>query len=115
MEVNSIKCHFVAAGEYKQFTEKFGAQNFYVEIDKNSEYPGLGEFQVNNKKIDLAQFSKGDEIEICFNIKGRKWEKDGRKGFVQNLEAWKIETLTKSESPKPNEQPEEDGDDDLPF
>ena len=110
-----IKGLFKAAKEYKQITEKFGVQNFYIDVDTDTEYPAVVEFQVNNNKIDLSQFAGGEEIEVNFNINGRKWEKDGRTGFAQNLTAWRI---TKTGESKPVEAKPETGDkngDDLPF
>jgi len=41
--------------------------------------------------IDKA--SVGDEVKVYFNIKGSKWEKDGRTNYITNLDAWRIEQL----------------------
>jgi hypothetical protein len=35
----------------------------------------------------------GDEIKIYFNIKGSKWEKDGKVNYITNLDAWRIEQI----------------------
>ena len=35
----------------------------------------------------------GDEIKVHFNIKGTKWEKDGRTSYFSNLDAWRIEQI----------------------
>jgi phosphoribosyl-AMP cyclohydrolase len=86
-----IKGSFKAASEYRQISEKFGLQEFFLDVDQDTEYPAIVMFQVNNKKIDLSQFQPGQEMTVHFNIYGRKWEKGDKSGFAQNLTAWKID------------------------
>jgi len=74
---------------YKQITDNFGLEKIYLDTTDNPEYPNMAEFQVVNKKIK-CDFDKGVLVEVYFNIQGRKWEKDDRSGFAQNLTAWKI-------------------------
>jgi len=101
---------FIAKSDYKQITEKFGLENFWVDID--GKYPTQAQFQVNNKALAL-EFAKGAELEISFNVQGRKWEKDGRSGFAQNLVAWRVLDLTSTNSEPASTT--EKVDDDLPF
>jgi len=111
-----IKGQFKVAAEYKQFTDSFGAQKFYMDIDMDSEYPSVAEFQVNNNKIDLSQFKAGQEMTVSFNISGRKVEKDDKSWFFQNLTAWKIDTEQASAAPvQQAEQIPPPDKDDLPF
>ncbi len=35
---------------------------------------------------------KGIAIKVSFNIKGNRWEKDGKVNYITNLDAWKIES-----------------------
>ena len=32
-----------------------------------------------------------EEVKIWFNLKGNKWERDGKINYFTNLDAWKIE------------------------
>jgi len=97
---------------YKQITDNFGVEKIYLDITENPDYPTSAEFQVVNKKIK-CDFDKGVLVEVSFNIQGRKWEKDGRSGFAQNLTAWKIVVV---DVPATVDQPVSDlTDDSLPF
>ena len=109
-----ITGHLKAVSEYKQITEKFGVQKFYLDIDKNSQYPSVAEFQIVNKKIDINTIPVNTEITVSFNISGRKWEKDGRSGFAQSLNAWKVTTSTIQAS-APEQVPNGEQDDILPY
>ncbi|RYE16189.1 MAG: DUF3127 domain-containing protein, partial [Sphingobacteriales bacterium] len=37
------------------------------------------------------KFGEGDAIKVNFNIKGNKWERDGKVNYITNLDAWRIE------------------------
>jgi len=109
--------HFVAATKPRSWGEGHYSTKFYIDIDKDSDYPTMGEFEVYKDKVDLSKFSKGDKVEISFNIRGakREWENGGEKksGFFQTLDAWKVEA--KSATPPPATVEVEENDDDLPF
>ena len=108
---------FKAAAAQRQITEKFAVQNFYLDIDVDSEYPSVGEFQINNGRVDISHLKPGDPVTVHFNISGRKWEKEGRSGFAQNLVCWKIETETKAtpQQTATDEPAPIEGSGDLPF
>lgn len=46
---------------------------------------------VQDKTSIIDKINIGDEIKIHFNIKGTKWEKDGKISYFTNLDAWRIE------------------------
>jgi hypothetical protein len=48
---------------------------------------------VQDKTSIIDRVNVGDEIKIYFNIKGTKWEKDGKVNYFTNLDAWRIEQL----------------------
>lgn len=107
----------------QQVTATFKKREFVIEKKENAagrEFIELIKFQLNQDKCDLVdQFRVDDELNISFNIKGRKWEKDGKVSYFLNLEAWKIAKVAgeNSNTPPPpsmNEIPPE-MDDDLPF
>jgi hypothetical protein len=51
-------------------------------------------FQSVQDRVSLVdRFNIGDEIKVSFNIKGSRWEKDGRVNYITNLDAWRIEQV----------------------
>ena len=51
-------------------------------------------FQCVQEKTNIIdRVNTGDEVKVFFNIKGSKWEKDGRTNYITNLDAWKIEQI----------------------
>lgn len=48
---------------------------------------------VQDKTSIIDKVNTGDEIKVYFNIKGNKWEKDGKVNYITNLDAWKIEQV----------------------
>lgn len=48
---------------------------------------------IQDKTSIIDRVNVGDEIKIYFNIKGTKWEKDGKVNYFTNLDAWRIEQL----------------------
>ncbi|MDB5276941.1 DUF3127 domain-containing protein [Ferruginibacter paludis] len=48
---------------------------------------------VQDKTTMIDKVNIGDEIKVSFNIKGSKWEKDGKVNYITNLDAWRIEQI----------------------
>jgi len=75
-------------------TSTFRKREFVIEVvnERNNEWNDFIKFQLtqNNCSV-LDQFEDGDVIKVSFNIRGRKWEKDGKLSYFSNLEAWRIE------------------------
>ena len=104
-------------------TERFRKREFVIELRRDT---SIGEF-VDTIKFQLTQdrcehldaFTVGDEMKIQFNIRGRKWEKDGQVNYFNNLEAWKIEKAAPPSVPEAPPHTLEDvppeSTDDLPF
>ena len=96
-----------------QISDSFKKREFVIEVanEKNSDWNDFIKFQVTQDKCDdLNGIKKGDEIKVSFNVRGRKWEKDGKTNYFSNLEAWRIESTGNS---VPQDEP--DGKMDLPF
>lgn len=80
-----------------QRTESFKTREFVVE--KTDEINGRTivnyvKFQcVQDKTAIIDRVNTGDEIKVYFNIKGSKWEKEGRVNYITNLDAWRIEQI----------------------
>lgn len=78
-----------------QRTETFKVREFAVE--KTDDIGGRTvsnyvKFQcVQDKTTIIDKVNVGDEIKVHFNIKGTKWEKDGKVSYFTNLDAWRIE------------------------
>ena len=51
---------------------------------------------VQDKTSIIDKVNVGDEIKVYFNIKGTKWEKDGKTSYFTNLDAWRIEPMSQS-------------------
>jgi hypothetical protein len=124
----------------QQITDTFKKREFILEI-KESGANGMDfieyiKFQtIQDKCALLDELSENDVVKVSFNLKGRKWEKDGKVSYFTNLDAWRIEKATAADpgpalsgdqdasvsSPSesgngPGEPPVDDsGFDDLPF
>ena len=106
----------VMIGEKQQISDKF-AKREVVLTDDGEKYPQEVMFQFTQDKCDLLDnLGEGQEVEISFNLKGRRWESPkGETKFFNTLEGWKIEAVGGS-TPTPVAQPVvEEGDDNLPF
>ncbi len=105
-----------------QVTERFRKREFVIEKRENSNFGEIVDtikFQLTQDRCEhLDSVEIGEEIKIMFNIRGRKWEKEGKINYFNNLEAWKIE---KSAPPVPEapqhtiEDMPPEPTDDLPF
>ena len=87
----------VAKYDTVQRTETFKTREFAVE--KSEDINGrtitnYAKFQcVQDKTGIIDRVNVGDEIKVYFNIKGSKWEKDGKTNYITNLDAWRIEQI----------------------
>lgn len=79
----------------EQYTERFKKREFVLDISEEKE----GRVYANYAKIQLVQnrcelldnFSVGDDVIVSFNVRGVKWEKDGKESFINTVDAWRIE------------------------
>ena len=54
--------------------ETFRKREFILEYAENPSYPEYVKFEMIQDKCDLLNdFSQGDEVDVHFNLKGRKW------------------------------------------
>ena len=85
----------IAKSDTVQRTETFKTREFVVE--KSEEINGrmisnYVKFQcVQDRTNIIDKLNIGDEVKVHFNIKGSKWEKDGKTNYITNLDAWRIE------------------------
>jgi hypothetical protein len=121
----------VAKYDTVQRTGTFKTREFVIE--KTEDIGGRSitnyvKFQSVQDRVSLVdRYNIGDEVKVSFNIKGSRWEKDGRVNYITNLDAWRLEQvqLGASASPGVDVQPDysapspssapPDFVDDLPF
>jgi hypothetical protein len=125
--------------ETQKVSDKFQKREFVLEIKSSGtsgyEFVDFIKFQSTQEKCSLLdQFTIDDMVKVSFNLRGRKWEKDGQVSYFTNLEAWRIEKVlaendpTIDSPPVQNDFPDQDaplptsppssddsGFDDLPF
>lgn len=106
-----------------QRTETFKTREFVIE--KSEDINGriitnYVKFQCVQDKTSMPdRFNIGDEVKVQFNIKGSRWEKDGRVNYITNLDAWRMEGVKLSQdngnAQTYSDAPPSDVVDDLPF
>ena len=105
-------------------SDKFQKREFVIETSDDSSGTNYTEeikFQLVQAKCDdIDPMEKGQTIKVHFNIKGRRWEKDGKTSFFTNLDAWRVEAgsgaiNTPSQSQTSTMPPAEETGDALPF
>lgn len=81
-----------------QVSDKFRKREFVIEKKESSGgavFVDYIKFQLLQDKCDIIDESYlREEVRILFNIKGNRWEKEGRVNYFTNLDAWKVERLT---------------------
>jgi Domain of unknown function (DUF3127) len=108
-----------------QRSESFKTREFVIEKTEDTNgrsFTSFVKFQcVQDKTAMPDKFNIGDEVKVQFNIKGTKWEKDGRTNYITNLDAWRMESVklsqdnANSSEVNYNDIPPSDNIDDLPF
>jgi len=80
--------------ETVKITETFSKREFVIEINRDVNgrtFTDFVKFQlVQDKCALLDNYNINDTIKVNFNIRGRKWEKDGQTKFFNSLDAWRI-------------------------
>ncbi|HOO98351.1 MAG TPA: DUF3127 domain-containing protein [Bacteroidales bacterium] len=110
-----------------QVSDKFRKREFVIEKKESggsAVFIDYIKFQLVQDKCDLINESfLNEDVRIWFNLKGNRWERDGKVNYFTNLDAWKIERVTgqvPEENVIPGRQledipPDNDELSDLPF
>jgi hypothetical protein len=110
-----------------QVSDKFKKREFVIEKKEaggSAVFIDYIKFQLLQDKCDLINDSfLNEEVKIWFNLKGNKWERDGKVNYFTNLDAWKIEKMSAPQREQPVSSrvtledipPENDELSDLPF
>jgi hypothetical protein len=113
--------------ETAKVSDSFKKREFVVEYSENPQYPEFVKFELIQDKCGLLDgYAIGDDVEISFNLKGRKWnDPQGTVKYFNTLQAWKLEkksaTATSADNTTPpTEEPEwladkDEGENELPF
>ncbi len=125
-----IKGQLIEIFDTLKVSDTFKKREFVVEYAENPQYPELLKFELIQEKCDLLDdYNKGEDIEVFFNLKGRKWtDPQGVDKYFTSLQAWRLapanpEPASEGEAPPPpaaNDDPgwttsnTEEGDE-LPF
>lgn len=116
-----------------QRSESFKTREFVIE--KSDDINGRVitnyiKFQsVQDRTSIVDRHNEGEMVKVYFNIKGTRWEKEGKVNYITNLDAWRIESMmqaqpgadrmpdynTSQEAPFSQQQGGGNAGDDLPF
>jgi Domain of unknown function (DUF3127) len=82
----------------QQVNDRFKKREFVIELAEEingNVYTNYAKMQlVQNKCEIIDRFNVGDSVKVSFNLKGNKWEKDGKTNYITNLDAWRVEAGT---------------------
>lgn len=121
--------------EAQQVSDRFKKREFVLELAEEingNVYTNYAKMQLVQNKCDIVdRFNEGDMVKVSFNIKGNRWERDGKVNFITNLDAWRIESAgaaggqaqsapsyssaNNAGGAAPNYNPSPESVDDLPF
>lgn len=92
---NKITGKLIVKGETQVVSEKFKKREFVLELTEEingNSYTNFAKLQLTQAKCDiLDRYKLGETLECHYNIKGTKFEKDGKTSYFTNLDCWKIE------------------------
>src|ERR1700761_8656901 len=84
--------------ETQQVSDKFRKREFVLELAdeiNGNIYTNFAKMQLVQNKCDIIdRFNEGDMVKVSFNIKGNRWERDGKVNYITNLDAWRMESAT---------------------
>lgn len=120
-----IKGKLIEIYDTVQVSEKFKKREFVVEYAENTQYPEYIKFELAQDKCDLLNgYKVGQDVEVHFNLRGRKWnDPKGETKYFNSLQAWRIQNA--GNKPQEVSQPAQNNmttswtasedDNDLPF
>lgn len=129
MEVMNITGKIIEIFDTQKINETFKKREFVIEFAENPQYPEFIKFEtIQNNCDQLDQLNVGQQVNVQFNLKGRKWtDPQGSTKYFNSLQAWKIDAQGSSTMPPATSSTESNDnnanwigqsfseDDDLPF
>ena len=81
-----------------QVSDKFRKREFVIEKKESggsAVFVDYIKFQLVQDKCELVNDSfLNEDVKIWFNLKGNRWEREGKVNYFTNLDAWKIEKVS---------------------
>ncbi|MEL7145536.1 MAG: DUF3127 domain-containing protein [Bacteroidota bacterium] len=130
----NVKGKLIEKYDTQNVTDSFRKREFVIEYADNPQYPEFVKFELIQANCDqLDGFQPGQEINVSFNLKGRKWnDPKGGVKYFNSVQAWRLEKVNDMAAPPagtPDSAPSNDMnppewltnnpapsvDDDLPF
>ena len=113
----NIQGKLIEIYETKQVTDKFKKREFVVEYAENAQYPQFIKFELSQNNCDyLDGFSKGDHVDVQFDLRGRPWtNKEGVTTYFTSLAAWKIQKADKVKTNEPEQGQDPGSEEEYPF
>lgn len=82
----------------QQVSDRFKKREFVLELAEEingNVYTNYAKMQLVQNKCELLdRYNEGDNVKVSFNIKGNRWERDGKVNYITNLDAWKVESAS---------------------
>jgi len=87
---NKTKGKIIDIFQTQQISDKFKKREFVIETDE--QYPQLIKMEfVQDNCSKLDSFAIGQDVEVYFNLRGRKWtNKDGDDKYFNTLNVWRM-------------------------
>jgi len=96
-----ITGRLISKGEILTVTETFRKREFVIEAKEEisgREFVEYITFSLTQDRCaSIDHYNIGDLLKVTFNIRGRRWEKDGVVKYFNSLEAWKTEIIQPGE------------------
>ena len=94
-------------GETQDISEKFRKRELVIEYTENPQYPEYIKFEVVQDKCNmLDQFQPGMEVQVHYDLKGRRWndKSTGEEKVFSNLQAWRVVPVAQQPEQAPVQQ-----------
>ncbi len=91
-----VKGKVIEVGAVQQVSDKFRKREFVIEVAEQGaggrEFVDYIKFQCVQDRCELLSDDLLNmNVKVSFNLKGNKWERDGKINYFTNLDAWRIE------------------------
>ena len=115
----SLEGTLILKNDIVHITETFQKRTFVIEIIEGDQgqYSNVLEFELKNDKCALIEkYNVGSEIEVGYNLRGRKWTNgEGVDKYFTSLDAWRVNS-TEGNTPSGDVVNEDvAGGDNIPF
>ena len=79
-----IEGKLILKEDEQAISASFKKREFVIEVvnERNSDWNDFIKFQLTQYRCDLIdKYNANDQIKVSFNIRGRKWEKNGQVSY----------------------------------